>query len=401
MNAIAHPKPKAALNPLFEPIDLPGGLRLSNRVVMLAMTRVRAEVDGAPNDLMAEYYAQRADAGLIISDATGCSATGRSFLNGPGMWTTEHALAWRKVTDAVHAKGGKMILQINHVGRANNLQYLSRTVAPVAPSAVRIARNSRMITINIPRVTPYELPRALETEEVGLVADEYARAAKLAVLAGFDGVQVHADSGYLIHQFLSTNVNLRTDRYGGSVENRCRFALEVLDKVVAVKGPEYVSIKLTPGFPVHDIEEADIDEKYAYLVDELNRRGDLSFLHLYFGDLIDSKLFRELRARFKGKVLAEGSLTASQYTNLLSDSAMDFTGFARPFIANPDLVARLSGGHPLSNTDPETIYSAGAEGYTDYPTYDPSDPSRTVVNREAAESQNPGLKKEAKLEEQV
>lgn len=390
-------EPQAALSPLFRPIDLPGQVRLKNRIVMLAMTRVRAEVDGTPNALMAEYYGQRADAGLIISDATACSATGRSFLNGPGMWTTEHALGWRKVTDAVHDRGGKIVLQINHVGRANNLQYLSRTVAPVAPSAVRIARNSRMITINIPRVTPYEAPRALETEEVSLIADEYARAARLAVLAGFDGVQVHADSGYLIHQFLSTNVNKRSDCYGGSVVNRCRFALEVLDKVVAVKGPEFVSIKLTPGFPVHDIDEDDIDEKYGYLVDELNKRGDLSFLHLYFGDLLDSQVFRDLRARFKGRVLAEGSLTALQYADMLNDGAMDITGFARPFIANPDLVKRLTLGHPLSNADPDTIYGSGACGYTDYPAFDPADPAGTVVNLDAVKAQNPGLKGEAKV----
>ncbi len=227
---------------LFKPLCLPGGLEIKNRIAMLPMTRVRADIDGTPNALMVEYYAQRVDAGLIITEACAVSQAGRCFLNGPGMFTTEHALGWRKVVDAVHEKGSKIILQIYHVGRANNLSYLNRPIQPVSPSAIRIPRDSRKITINIPRITPYEMPRALETEEVPLIADEFARATKLAAFAGFDGVTIHADSGYLIHQFLSTNVNQRTDRYGGSAENRARFALEVLDKVIAVNGPEYVSI---------------------------------------------------------------------------------------------------------------------------------------------------------------
>lgn len=364
---------------LFRPLDLPGGLRLANRIAMLPMTRVRAEVDGTPNDLMAEYFAQRAGAGLIVTDSTPVSAVGRGFMNAPGMYTTEHALGWRKVTDAVHANGGRIVLQMNHVGRCNNLQFLQRPVAPVAPSAVRIPRNSRKITINIPRVTPYEVPRALETEEIPLIADEFARAARLAVFAGFDGVQVHADSGYLIHQFLSTNVNRRTDRYGGTVKNRARFALEVLDKVIAVNGPEFVSIKLTPGFQVHDIEEDDIGETYAYLVDELNRRKGLSFLHLYFSDLATSDVFRSIRARFKGTVLAEGSLKAVDYARLIDDGATDLTGFARAFISNPDLVERLRVGAPISQPDMNSTYSPGAEGYTDYPRWNADDAEGSVV----------------------
>lgn len=365
---------------LFRPLDLPGGQRLPNRIAMLPMTRVRAESDGTPNDLMAEHYGQRAGAGLIFTDATPVSATGRGFVNAPAMYTTEHALGWRKVTSAVHANGGRIVLQINHMGRANNLQFLPRPIAPVAPSAVRIPRNSRKITINIPRITPYEMPRALETEEVPLIADEFVRATRLAMFAGFDGVQVHADSGYLIHQFLSTNVNLRTDRYGGSVENRARFALEVLDKVIAVNGPEYVSIKLTPGFQVHEIEEDDIEAKYAYLIGELNKRKGLSFMHLYFGDLLTSDIYRMMRERFKGLVLAEGSLTAAKYAELVGSGFTDFTGFARAFISNPDLVSRLAGGHPISQPDMNTTYSPGAEGYTDYPAFDPSNPQASVID---------------------
>lgn len=365
---------------LYEPLTLPGGLRIPNRIVMLPMTRVRAEIDGTPNELMAQHYRQRAGAGLIITDSTPVSAVGRSFMNAPAMFTTEHALGWRCVTDAVHERGGRIVLQMNHVGRANNLQFLQRTVPPVAPSAVRIPRNSRRITINIPRVTPYEMPRALETEEVPLIADEFARAAKLAVLAGFDGVQVHADSGYLIHQFLSTNVNQRTDRYGGSPQNRARFALEVLDRVIDVNGPEFVSIKLTPGFQVHDIEEDDIAEKYAYLVDELNKRKGLSFLHLYFGDLASSSVYQDIRRSFHGLVLAEGSLRAIDYARFVAEQQADLIGFARAFISNPDLVERLRHGWPISQPDMNTTYSLGAEGYVDYPAYDPSNPEATVLD---------------------
>jgi N-ethylmaleimide reductase len=376
MDAIAA---SATLNPLFQPLRLGGGLELKNRIAMLPMTRVRAEIDGTPNELMAEYYAQRAGAGLVMTEACAVSQAGRCFVNGPGMYTTEHAIGWRKVVDAVHARGSKIILQIYHAGRANNLQYLPRATAPVSASAIRIPRNSRKITINIPRMTPYEMPRALETEEVPLIADEFVRATRLAMFAGFDGVQVHADSGYLIHQFLSTNVNQRTDRYGGSPQNRARFALEVLDKVVAVNGPGYVSIKLTPGFQVHEIEEDDIEEKYGYLIDQLNQRPGLSFLHLYFYDLATSGVFKMMREGFSGQVLGEGSLKAVDYARMVETGDLDFTGFARAYISNPDLAERLAAGRPISQPDMNTTYSLGAEGYTDYPAFNESAPELSVL----------------------
>lgn len=380
---------------LFEPITLSPDLTLQNRITMLAMTRTRAEVDGTPSDLMVEYYRQRATAGLIISESTLVSEVGRGFLFAPGIYTTEHGLAWRRVVDAVHAEGGKIILQLNHVGRANNLQHRPRVLAPVGPSAIRIPRNSRKITINIGRVTPYDVPRALETEEVPLIVDEFRRGAQLAAFAGFDGVQVHADSGYLIHQFLSTNANRRTDRYGGSPQNRARFALEVLDAVCSVKGSKYVSIKLTPGFPVHEIEEDDITEKYRYLIDELNRRGPLMFLHLYFADLETSAVFRDLRARFKGRVLAEGSLKAERYVQMIREGLLDFTGVGRPFIANPDYPYRLQNGLDLSRADADTIYGRGPEGYVDYPAWNPNDPAGSVVGLDRPVPINTLLKAEA------
>jgi N-ethylmaleimide reductase len=283
------------------------------------------------------------------------------------MYTTEQALAWKKVVDAVHDRGGRILLQINHVGRVNNLQYLAQPVPPVAPSAIPVPGTSRQIVINIPRVTPYAEPRALETEEVPLIAAEFAHAARLAAFAGFDGVEIHADSGYLIHQFLSTNVNRPTDRYGGSPENRARMALEVLDAVTAVQGPEYVAIKLTPGWTNNEIEEEQVEETYAYLLDEISVRGRLMFIHFYFPDLATSALFRSLRRRVRGPVLVDGSLAPADYAGMIASGETDLAGFGRAFIANPDLPLRLQRGLPLADVDYATLYAGGARGYTTYP----------------------------------
>lgn len=359
--------PASAITSLFDPIDLTTTLALRNRLVMLGMTRTRAENDGTPTELMAEYYGQRADAGLIITESTSVSAVGRSFLTGPGMYMTEHARGWKTVVDSVHANGGRIVLQINHVGRVNNLAFLPRAIPPVAPSAVPISQSSRQIVINIPRVTPYDEPRALDTEEVTLIAAEFAHATRLATMAGFDGVEIHADSGYLIHQFLSTNVNRRSDRYGGSAENRARMALEVFNAVAAINGPEYVAIKLTPGWTNNEIEEEQAEETYGCLLDGIAARGSIMFTHFYFPDLADSALFRTLRPKVKGNVLVDGSLTAEQYAAMIVAGEADLAGFGRAFIANPDLPRRLREGVPLADVDYATLYMGGARGYTTYP----------------------------------
>lgn len=353
---------------LFQPQMLVGGRQLPHRIVMLGMTRTRAEIDGTPTDLMAEYYAQRAEASLIITESTSVSAVGRSFITGPGIYTTEHAVAWKKVVERVHSAGGRIILQINHVGRVNNLLYLPRNVPPVGPSAVEVSPASRNIVINIPRVTPYITPRALETDEVGLIAQEFAHATKLAKFAGFDGVEVHADSGYLLHQFLSTNVNKRTDRYGGSIENRSRLLLETLDAVSAVNGSDYVSLKLTPGWTNNDVEEADAELLYGYIIEELNRRPDLMFLHFYFPDLATSDLYRKLRKSYRGTVLVDGSLSTEDYAKMVESGETDLVGFGRSFISNPDLPSRLRTGRNLTDVDYSTLYTPGPKGYVDYPT---------------------------------
>jgi N-ethylmaleimide reductase len=370
--------PAPALASLYRPLDIGGGRTLRNRVALLPMTRTRAEIDGTPTALMAEYYAQRAEAGLIVTESTAVSEVGRGFLTAPGMYTTEHALGWREVTDAVHARGGTIFLQLNHVGRVNNLQHLRRPVPPVAPSAMPIPATERNITVNIARVTPYARPRALDTDEVPLVAQQFGHATRLAVLAGFDGVQVHADSGYLIHQFLSTNVNRRTDRYGGTARNRARFALEVIDAVTGVNGPEYVAMKLTPGLTLSDIEEDDIDEKYGYLIDELNRRGEFAFLHMQIEKLAESALYKGIRANFRGPVLAEDSRPAAEYAQWVDSGTADLVGFGRDFISNPDLPERLAAGHPLAPIAAESVYTGDATGYTDYPRWSgPERPSST------------------------
>lgn len=358
---------RTPVSSLFEPLKLGGSLVLPNRIVMVGMTRTRAAADGTPTALMAEYYGQRADAGLIITESTSVSAVGRSFLTGPGMYTTEHALAWKKVVDAVHERGGRIVLQINHVGRVNNLQYLPQPIPPVAPSPIAVPGTSRQIVINIPRVTPYVEPRALETEEVPLIAAEFAHATRLAAFAGFDGVEIHADSGYLIHQFLSTNANKRTDRYGGSPENRARMALEVLDAVTAVKGPDYVAIKLTPGWTNNEIEEEQVEDTYGHLLDEIAARGRLMFIHFYFPDLATSGLFRSLRQRVRSPVLVDGSLAPADYAAMVAAGEADLAGFGRAFIANPDLPSRLQGSLPLADVDYGTLYVGGSEGYTTYP----------------------------------
>lgn len=368
------------LAPLFEPIELPGGLQLKNRICMPGLTRCRAHIDGTPTDLMADYYSQRADAALIITESCPVSAQGRSFLFSPGMYTTEHAIAWRKVTDAVHRNGGKIVLQMNHTGRASNLQFLSRPISPLAPSAIQIPRNSRKITLNAPRVTPYDVPRAIETKEIALIVDEFRRATMMADFAGFDGVQIHADSGYLIHQFLSTNVNQREDRYGGSVENRARFLLEIVDACVGVKGPEYVSVKLTPGYDVHEIEEDDSMALYSYIIGELNNRGDLSFLQLYMQDLLVSEVYTMIWKSFTGAILSEGSLKAATYAKLIEDGLCEMISFGRAYIANPDLATRLKVGAPLSQPDYMSFYSQDATGYTDYPFWNPDNPDESVVS---------------------
>jgi len=333
---------------------------------MAPMTRVRAHSDGTPSDLMAEYYAQRASAGLIIAESTAISAYGVGYFGAPGMYADSHVSGWRKVTEAVHRKGGRIFLQLNHYGRCSSHFMLPGGAQPVSASNVMISRKSRLVTVACPRVTPYDAPRALDTAEVELVVEDFRQATRRAALAGFDGVEIHADSGYLIHQFLSSNVNQRQDKYGGSIPNRAQFLLEILDAAATVRGPEYVGVKLTPGFAFHEIEEDGAEELYAYIAQQLNQR-ELCFVHMFDGEGLDTELFSLFRSRYQGVVIAEASLDMDQASQACEAETAEMMAFGRLYISNPDLVRRIAMGAELAPYDPETFYTQGAQGYTDYP----------------------------------
>ncbi|MGI9295280.1 MAG: alkene reductase [Pseudomonadales bacterium] len=354
---------------LMEPVSLPGGLKVPNRIVMAPMTRNRADLNGNPNELMATYYAQRAGAGLIISESTVVSPFGIGYLGAPGHYNGDQTLAWRKVTDAVHEKGGHIFQQLNHYGRCSSRFMLPGGVIPIAPSAVSIHRKSRAVTIASPRVTPYDTPRAMETHEAELVVQDFRSATVRAAAAGFDGVEIHADSGYLIHQFLSSNVNQRIDKYGGSVENRARFVLDVVDACVSVRGDGFVSVKLTPGWGFHDIEEKDAPALYAHVIEQLNR-FELTFLHLFDSDRLQGELFRQVREQYDGIVLAEGSLSVDESAAAIKSGLCDMSAFGRLYISNPDLAQRIASGASLTPFDADTFYTPGAEGYIDYPIHE-------------------------------
>lgn len=356
----------ADVAPLLQPLRLSSGLELSNRVVMLPMTRNRANIDGTANELMRTYYAQRASAGLIIAESTSISPHARGYFGAPGIYNKAQTQSWAAITDAVHTRGGRILLQINHYGRCSSRFMLPDGALPVAPSGVGISRKSRLVTIACPRVTPYDKPRALDTAEVEALVQDFRRATQRAFTAGFDGVEIHGDSGYLIQQFLSSNVNRRTDRYGGSIENRARFLLEVVEAAASVRSSAYVAVKLTPGWNLHEIEEEQTQELYAHIADRLNAI-DPAFVHIFDATGLDSDLYSSFRQRFQGLMLAEANLTVESSAQAIAAGKADMAGFGRSFISNPDLPQRIARGTPLTKPDAETFYTPGAEGYTDYP----------------------------------
>lgn len=357
---------------LFTPLQI-GKHTLPNRVLMAPLTRLRSiEPGDIPVPLMAEYYAQRADAGLIISEATQISPQGKGYAGAPGIYSTQQVAAWKHVTDAVHAKGGRIALQLWHVGRISHRSLLDGE-APVAPSAIRADSNAT-IRDEDGQLTraPTDTPRALETAELPLIVRDYADAAESAMAAGFDLVEIHGANGYLLDQFLSTDSNQRSDAYGGSVENRARFVLEVVDAIIAKIGAERTGIRLSPHGLFNGINDTEADNMAFYLAEQLNERG-IAFLHLsepdWAGGPALSDAFRaELRKRFNGPIIGAGSYTAEKAERLISAGLIDAAAFGRPYIANPDLVERLRRGASLNVPDAATFYGGGVEGYTDYPT---------------------------------
>ncbi|WP_158871612.1 alkene reductase [Antarcticirhabdus aurantiaca] len=350
---------------LFEPFDL-GPIRLANRIVMAPLTRSRATSDGVVKDMHVTYYAQRAEAGLIVTEATNITVEGRGYAWTPGIYTEEQVAAWRKVTDAVHAKGGKIVLQLWHVGRISHPDLQENGAKPVAPSAV----TPKGQAFTEEGFKPHEEPRALERDELPRVVADYVKATKNAKAAGFDGVEVHAANGYLLDQFLRDGANKRTDDYGGSIENRIRFPLEVVDAVIAAWDAQHVGIRISPVTPANDLTDSYPQLVFDRFVEELGKRK-LMYLHVVEGQTGGSRDlpfdYAKLRQAFGGVYMSNNGLTRELAEKELEAGEADLVCFGRPFIANPDLVTRLRIGAPLAEGDKATFYGGDEKGYIDYP----------------------------------
>jgi len=355
-----------AARALFEPFQL-GALRLKNRLAMAPMTRQRSLLDGVPTDLNVEHYRQRASAGLIVSEGIFPEAMGHGYLFSPGLHTDAQQAGWKRIADAVHAEGGHIFGQIMHVGRLSDPLMLGGET-PIAPSAVQPDPTARHYTINCPRPKrPYPQPRALSHREVLGVIDAYAACAARAKAAGLDGVEIHAASGYLPMQFLSTNTNLRSDEWGGSVEKRAAFLLACVDAMVAATAPGFVAVKLSPGWSFHNVFDDDPIATYSYVVKALNNRG-LAYLQL--GDYaVGWDVYGTLRPLFDGPVMFVAGFTRSSGAATVAAGKAELIGYGQAFISNPDLAERFRGGLAITRPDVATYYTQGAEGYTDYPVY--------------------------------
>lgn len=352
---------------LFEPYNL-GSLTLSNRIVMAPLTRNRAGPGFVPSDLAAEYYAQRASAGLLISEATQISQQGQGYQDTPGIYSQAQIDGWRKVTTAVRAKGGRIFVQLWHVGRVSHVDLQENGATPVAPSAIR-AETKTFVNNAFVDVSD---PRALELDELPGIVNDYRRAAANAVAAGFDGVEVHGANGYLLDQFAKDGANVRTDAYGGSIENRARLMLEVTAAVVEEIGAERTGIRLSPVSPANGVSTSDPQAQFEYIVDQLDALG-IVYIHVVEGATggprdVAPFDFGSLRRRFKNTYIANNGYDLDLATSRLAEDKADLFAFGRPFIANPDLVERLETRAVLAAIDPATIYGGGAAGYTDYPT---------------------------------
>jgi N-ethylmaleimide reductase len=347
-----------------------GDLTLKNRVVMAPMTRARAGEARMPNALMAEYYAQRASAGLIITEATVISSQANGWQNTPGIYSEAQAEAWQQVVTAVHPT--PIFLQLWHCGRASHSHFQEKGQLPVAPSALKL-NGDHIHTPAGPQ--PYETPRALETDEVLLVVEDYRRAAALAKQAGFDGIEIHAANGYLIDEFLQSKTNLRTDAYGGSLENRYRFLKEIVEAILTVWPANRVGVRLSPNGVYNDMGSADYQETFVYVAQQLNQYG-LAYLHLLdglgfgFHGLGDPMTLAEFRQVFTGPLIGNCGYGQAEAEALIAKADADLMAFGRPFISNPDLVARFTHGWPLNpEAEVKDWYSFGPEGYIDFPIY--------------------------------
>lgn len=338
-----------------------GDFEIKNRLVMAPLTRSRSGEDRIPNDLMLEYYQQRAGAGLILTEATVISPKAVGYEDTPGLWSEQQASAWHPIVDAVHAQGSKILVQLWHVGRISDPELLDGDT-PVAPSAIQPEGHVSLLRPKRPFVTP----RALSVEEIHEIVVQYKHAAELAKVAGFDGVELHAANGYLIDQFLQSGTNQRSDEYGGSLENRARLLLQVVDTLIEVWGAGRVGVHIAPRGDAHDMSDANPLETFGYVMQQLSLRH-IAFVFSREYEAEDS-LGPELRKQFTGAWIANENLSAESAKRILAEGEADAVSFGKAAIANPDLYARLINGAPLNDVNPETLYAKGAEGYTDYPT---------------------------------
>lgn len=353
-------------NILFTPTTL-GKLQLKNRIVMAPMTRSRA-IDNIPNQLMARYYSLRADAGLIITEGVSPSPNGLGYARIPGLFSEAQVQGWKQVTEAVHQKGGKIFAQLMHTGRVSHTANMPSGSKVLAPSAIALAGE---IWTDSSGLQPYPVPTAMNENDIELTISEYTNAAKYAVAAGFDGIELHAANGYLIDQFLNTASNQRTDRWGGSIENRIRFAVEIARACVAAIGTERIGMRISPYGVFNGMApDPGMDAMYDSLIAELNRIG-LVYIHIVDHSSmgapdVSAELKARIRAAFKGKYILSGGYDLARANTDLEANRGDLVAFGRPFISNPDLVHKLQKGLPLTAPDFTTFYTPGEKGYTDY-----------------------------------
>jgi N-ethylmaleimide reductase len=352
---------------LFSPTSL-GDIALANRVVMAPLTRDRAIEGRVPTPLSVDYYRQRASAGLIIAEATQINPVGQGYLDTPGIYSQAQVAGWKAVTDAVHAAGGRIVLQLWHVGRISHVSLLPQGEVPVAPSAIR----AKAQTVTANGMEDVSEPRALALEEIPQLIADYRSAARNAIDAGFDGVEVHAANGYLIEQFLRDGSNHRSDAYGGSIEHRTRLLAEVVQAVAEEIGAGRTGVRLSPASPGNDASDSAPQPLFERAVERLDAIGGLAFIHVIEGTTGGARDqlpfdYAALKARFHGPWIVNNGYDKAMAVAALVEGRADAVAFGRPFIANPDLVARLRQDAPLASFNPDTLYGGGAEGYTDYP----------------------------------
>lgn len=347
---------------IFSPVIL-GDLHCANRIVMSPMTRSRAGAGDVPTNLHATYYEQRATAGLIVTEGTQPNPAGKGYCRTPGIYSPPQIEGWRRVAEAVHAAGGKIVVQLMHCGRVASRINKDDESEVVAPSAIRAAGK---IFTDVSGLVDMEMPRALGISEIPGVIEDYAKAARNARKAGLDGVELHCSSGYLPMQFLSSNTNLRTDAYGGSAKNRVRFVIETLEALSGAIGSGRVGLRICPGFEYNDIHDADPAETYGLLLEGASALG-LAYLHLVRRNFSKIDNFAHAKAHWRGNLIVNNELTLAMAKQVLATEEAQAVSFGRAYIANPDLVARFRRGLALAGYDETKVYTPGPEGYIDYP----------------------------------